>query len=210
MPKPTRAAPDLRPAALHLARVEPRFAPLVERHGLPELTPTHDPFASLGRAIIYQQLAGNAARAIHDRFVALFGKRTFPRPAQLASSSVEHLRGAGISRPKALALLDLAAHFSDGRVSPRALLGADDEVVKATLLPIRGIGPWSVDMFLLFGLCRPDVWPTGDLGVRTAAKRAYRLRGDPSPARLERLAAPWRPWRSVATWYLWRSLDPAP
>ena len=90
---PTRTpTPDFRPGADHLRRVEPRFAPLIERYGLPELIPTHDPFASLGRAIIYQQLAGAAARTIHERFVALFGKRTFPRPALLAASSVDHLR----------------------------------------------------------------------------------------------------------------------
>lgn len=207
---PTRTpTPDFRPGADHLRRVEPRFAPLIERHGLPELIPTHDPFASLGRAIIYQQLAGAAARTIHERFVALFGKRTFPRPALLAASSVDHLRTAGVSRPKALALLDLAAHFADRRVTPRGLLAGDDDAVEAALLPIRGIGPWSVDMFLLFGLCRPDVWPTGDLGVRTGLRRFLGLRALPEPARMDTLARPWRPWRSLAAWYMWRLVDAA-
>jgi 3-methyladenine DNA glycosylase/8-oxoguanine DNA glycosylase len=207
MAKSTIVVPDLRAGALHLAQVEPRFAPVIEKHGLPELTPTLDPFASLGRAIIYQQVAGSAARAIHDRFIALFGKRTFPRPAALVASSVEHLRTAGISRPKALSLLDLAAHFTDGRVTPRALLTGDDEAVKAALLPIRGIGPWSVDMFLLFGLCRPDVWPTGDLGVRMGLRSFLRLRTLPEPARMEKLARPWQPWRSLAAWYMWRVVE---
>jgi DNA-3-methyladenine glycosylase II len=209
MPKPKPAAPDLRPGAEHLARVEPRFAPLIAKHGLPTLEPTTDPFASLGRAIIYQQLAGSAAKAIHDRFVALFGKRAFPRPAAPAASSVEHLRTAGISRPKALALLDLAAHFADGRVTPRVLAGADDAAIRAALLPIRGIGPWSVDMFLMFGLGRVDVWPTGDYGVRVGVQRFLRLRALPVPARMEKAARTWAPWRSLAAWYMWRLLEDA-
>ncbi len=194
-------------AARHLVAAEPRFAPLVERHGLPALTPTRDPFASLGRAIIYQQLAGAAAATIYRRFCALFGSARFPRPARLATASVDELRPAGLSRSKALALLDLAAHFRDGRVAPRALLAADDAAVRAMLLPIRGIGPWSVDMFAMFGLCRPDVWPTGDLGVRQGLAHFLRLRAPPEPARMERLAAPWRPYRSVAAWYMWRAVE---
>lgn len=205
--KPT--APDFRPGAEHLARVEPRFAPLVAKHGLPTMTPTSDPFASLGSAIIYQQLAGTAAKAIHGRFVALFGKRAFPRPAALAASSVEHLRTAGVSRPKALALLDLAAHFADGRVTTKALLGGDDDAIRAALLPIRGIGPWSVDMFLMFGLGRADVWPVGDFGVRTGVQKFLRLRELPKLARMEQAARAWAPWRSLAAWYMWRVVEDA-
>jgi len=198
---------DLAAAQAHLRRVEPRFATLIDRHPPPGLDPTRDPFASLGRAIIYQQLAGSAASAIYRRFLALFGSRRFPRPAALAASSVEHLRQAGVSRPKALALLDLAPHFASGRVRSRALLTAPDDQISAQLLPIRGIGPWSVDMFLLFGLCRPDVWPTGDLGVRTGLRHFLRLRSLPPPERMLRLATPWRPWRSLAAWYMYRVVE---
>ena len=207
MPPTKRTAPDLRPGAEHLRRTEPRFAPLIERHGLPTLTPTADPFASLGSAIIHQQLAGAAARTIEARVLALFGKRTFPRPAALAASSVEHLRTAGISRPKALALLDLAAHFADGRMTPRALLAGDDAAVAAALLPVRGIGPWSVDMFLMFGLGRTDVWPTGDFGVRTGLQRFLRLRALPEAEKMVQLARPWQPWRALAAWYMWRLVE---
>lgn len=199
---------DLKAAAAHLTRVEPRFAPLVERHGLPELTPTTDPFASLGRAIIYQQLAGAAAATIYKRFCTQFGSATrFPRASKLARASVESLRPAGISKPKALALIDLATHFSDGRVKPKTLLAASDADVSAMLLPIRGIGPWSVDMFAMFGLCRPDVWPVGDFGVRQGLQYFLRLRSLPESKRMEKAAAPWRPWRSLAAWYMWRVVE---
>lgn len=198
---------DLAAATAHLRRIEPRFAPLIERHGVPTLTPTRDPFASLGRAIIYQQLAGAAAATILGRFCALFGSARFPRPATVAAASVETLRPAGLSRAKALALLDLAAHFTDRRIRPKALLAAGDAEVAATLLPVRGIGPWSVDMFLMFGLCRPDVWPVGDLGVRLGLQHFLRMRAVPAPARMTRVAATWRPFRSLAAWYMWRVIE---
>lgn len=196
-------------AAAHLRRVEPRFGPLIDRHGLMPLTPTRDPFASLGRAIIYQQLAGAAAATILGRFCKLFSASAtrFPRPAAVAAATVESLRPAGISRAKALALLDLAAHFADGRIKPRALLRATDEEVASLLLPVRGIGPWSVDMFLMFGLCRPDVWPVGDLGVRLGFQYFHRMRAMPVADRMNRGAAAWRPWRSLAAWYMWRVVE---
>ena len=178
---------DLAAATAHLCAAEPRFAPLIARHGVPTLTPTRDPFASLGSAIIYQQLAGAAAKTIHGRFVALYGRR-FPRPATVAATPLPRLRSAGLSQAKALAILDLAAHFADRRLTPRALLTGDDAAVSALLLPVRGIGPWSVDMFLMFGLGRADVWPVGDLGVRLGLARFLRLRKPAEGARLVALA----------------------
>jgi 3-methyladenine DNA glycosylase/8-oxoguanine DNA glycosylase len=198
---------DLAAAAAHLRRVEPRFGPLVERHGFPPLKVTRDPFASLGRAIIYQQLHGNAAATIHARFCKLFGSARFPRPARVADATVEMLRPAGLSRAKALSLLDLAGHFSDGRIKSRTLMRASDDEVAAMLLPVRGIGPWSVDMFMMFGLCRPDVWPVGDFGVRQGLQYFRRMRAMPVADRMNREAAAWRPWRSLAAWYMWRVVE---
>ena len=149
---------DLAAATAHLRAVEPRFAPLIERHGVPTLTPTRDPFASLGSAIIHQQLAGAAAKTILGRVRALYPRQRFPRPAALAATPLPRLRAAGLSEAKARALHDLAAHFGDRRITARGLTTGDDATVAQLLLPVRGIGPWSVDMFLMFGLCRPDVW----------------------------------------------------
>lgn len=200
---------DVAAAAAHLTSIEPRFAPLVDKHGTMPLEPTQDPFASLGGTIIYQQLAGAAAKTIHGRFCALYPRKKFPKPADVAATSMERLRSAGLSRGKALSLLDLAAHFADGRVKTTALLAAEGDEVARLLLPIRGIGPWSVDMFQMFALCRPDVWPTGDLGVRMGLQHFLKLRALPDPARMEKAAAKWRPYRSLAAWYMWRVVEDA-
>jgi DNA-3-methyladenine glycosylase II len=183
------------------------IAAIVERvgpYGLPA-RPGGDHFGRLARAIVFQQLNGKAASTIHDRFVGLFGAP--PGPDEVLGASPARLRGAGLSAAKAAAIRDLAAATRDGRLVlpvPRRL--SDDEVVES-VTRVRGIGPWTAHMFLIFTLGRPDVLPTGDYGLASAVRKAYGLRAMPKPARLERIAAPWRPWRSVATWYLWRSLD---
>ncbi|MBK9033027.1 MAG: DNA-3-methyladenine glycosylase 2 family protein [Myxococcales bacterium] len=188
---------------------EPRFAPLIERHGAPTLSPTRDPFATLGSAIIHQQLAGAAAKTIQGRFLGLYPRTAFPRPAALLATPLERLRAVGLSQAKARALLDLAAHFADRRITAPTLMASDDDEVARRLLPVRGIGPWSVDMFLMFGLCRPDVWPVGDLGVRLGLRQFLRLRTTPAGPRLVKLAGPWRPFRSLAAWYMWRAVEDA-
>ena len=198
---------DLAAATAHLRAVEPRFAPMIARHGVPTLTPTRDPFASLGSAIIYQQLAGAAAKTIHGRVCALYPRKKFPRPAALLATPVPVLRSAGLSNAKALALLDLSAHFADRRLTTKALLTSDDAEVSKRLLPVRGIGPWSVDMFLMFFLARPDVLPVGDLGIRKGMQKHFGLRKLPEPKRMLELAAPWRPYRTIASWYMWRLLE---
>ena len=201
-----RAATD---GVAHLTRVDPVLAAVVARVGpYTRAAPRRrDDFAALARAIVFQQLAGAAAETIHGRFVALFGGA--PTPSAVLACDVARLRGAGLSGAKAAAVLDLARATTDGRlVFPLPSRLADDEVV-ARVSAVRGIGPWTAQMFLMFHLGRPDVLPVADLGLRNAVRRAYGKRRDPSATVLERLARPWRPWRSVATWYLWRSLDGA-
>lgn len=197
-------------AASHLRRADPVLGAIVERVGpcTLEFPRRPAPFRALARAIVFQQLSGKAAETIHGRFAALFGGR--PSPAGVLAAADATLRGAGLSRGKVAALRDLAAAAGDGRLPRRFPPTMTDDAVTDALVRVRGIGPWTAQMFLLFHLGRPDVWPIGDLGVRTAVRRAYALRREPTPARLERLAAPWRPFRSVATWYLWRSLDAPP
>lgn len=195
-------------ALAHLAR-DHKLAALIRRHGPPVLRRTRNPFQSLARAIVYQQLAGAAAATIHGRFVALYGggPKSYPTPAEVLATPVERLRSAGLSRQKASYLLDLAAHVGDGRVPVRRLGRLTDAEITAALLPIKGIGPWTVDMFLLFGLGRPDVMPTGDLGVQHGMRVFFGLRAAPRPARMLALAEAWRPYRSIGSWYMWRAYE---
>jgi 3-methyladenine DNA glycosylase/8-oxoguanine DNA glycosylase len=198
---------DLAAALAHLRGVAGPMARLIDEHGPPPLSRTRNSFESLVRAIVYQQLSGRAAETIYRRFLDLFPRRRCPRPAALLAVPVERLRAAGLSRGKAVYLRDLAARFEDGTIAPRRFRRASSAEIGAMLLAVKGIGPWSVDMFLLFGLCRPDVLPVGDLGVRKGMACYFGLRALPAPAAMESLAAPWRPYRSVASWYLWRCAE---
>lgn len=202
-------AHDLARAVAHLRRADARLAPWIERHGAPPLTPTRDPFRTLVRAIVHQQLSGAAAATIMRRLEQQLGNGRLPRPAALASAPVAALRAAGLSAAKVAAVQDLAARFADGTLRPARLRRDPDDELRTALLDVRGIGPWTVDMFLLFGLARLDVLPVGDLGVRKGMQRHFRLRALPGPARMESLAAPWRPFRSVASWYMWRVAESA-
>lgn len=204
---PRTFAVDWTPAAVHLAAADPALAPLIARHGLPPLTPTRDPVQSLARAIVSQQLSGAAANTIWGRLVALYPRRRWPGAARVLATPDIALRGAGLSGAKVAAIKDLAGHVVARKlVAPRLAVATDAEIA-AALLPIRGIGPWSVDMFLMFALARPDVLPVGDLGVRKGMQRHFRLRALPEADRMRTLAARWQPFRSVASWYMWRSLE---
>jgi DNA-3-methyladenine glycosylase II len=201
------SAIDWAPAIEHLCAADTRLVPVIERHGHPTITPTTDAVRSLARAIVSQQLSGKAAATIWERFVALYPAGRFPRPAAIAATPDTALRAAGLSGAKAAAVKDLARHVIERKVVPSRLRAATDEEVAAMLLPVRGIGPWSVDMFLIFALARQDVLPIGDLGVRKGMQRHFGLRKLPDGAKMTRLAAPWRPYRSVAAWYMWRLLE---
>jgi DNA-3-methyladenine glycosylase II len=168
-----------------------------------------DPFVAMVEAIVWQQLSGKAAATIYGRVLDLLPGRS-PRPDALLAVSPERLRAAGLSRAKAAYILDLSARVREGSVRLDLLDAMDDEAVIAELTKVKGIGRWTAEMFLMFRLHRPDVLPTGDLGIVNAMKRAYRLRKPPTPDRMRRIAEPWRPYRSVACWYLWHSLDVAP
>jgi DNA-3-methyladenine glycosylase II len=168
-----------------------------------------DPYEALARAIVGQQLSTKAARSIWDRLVEILGG-TFPQPDELLAVDAERVRSAGLSRSKVSFLRDLAERASDGRLDLAGLAELPDEDVVATLTEIKGVGPWTAEMFLIFHLGRPDVISTGDLGIRRAVQIAYGLDDLPGPTDLERIAEPWRPHRTLACLYLWRSLDNAP
>ncbi|HET9683568.1 MAG TPA: DNA-3-methyladenine glycosylase [Gemmatimonadaceae bacterium] len=197
-----------RPALAHLKRVDPVLGGVIERVGPCRLEArragTH--YDALVRSIVFQQLSGKAAGTIHGRFRALYpGKR--PRPDLVLATSDELLRGAGLSRQKIGYLRDLSARVAD-RSLPLAHLGRlPDDAIIEHLVQVKGIGRWTVQMFLMFRLGRPDVLPELDLGVQNAIQRAYGLRRRPTPKDVLRIGAPWRPYASVASWYLWRSLE---
>lgn len=201
---------DPEEAVRHLARADSTLAALIERAGpfALSISHMHNPFEALARNIVYQQLHGNAAAAIHARVVALSGKRTL-RPRDVLDASEESMRGAGLSGAKTAALKDLAAKTLDGTVPTLARLRrmSDAEIVER-LTQVRGIGRWTVEMLLMFRLGRPDVLPIGDYAVRKGFALAYGLDEMPKPKELETYGELWRPYRSVASWYMWRALEP--
>jgi len=168
-----------------------------------------DPYEALARAIVGQQLSTKAARSIWERLVEILGG-TFPEPSGLLAVDAESIRAAGLSRSKVNFLRDLAERVEDGRLDLKRLMELPDEDVVATLTEIKGVGPWTAEMFLIFHLGRPDVMSAGDLGIRRAVQIEYGLDELPGPTDLERIAEPWRPHRTLACLYLWRSLDNAP
>jgi DNA-3-methyladenine glycosylase II len=203
----TATAIDWAPALLHLQTVDKKLIPVIAQHGSPTITPSANAVQSLARAIVSQQLSGKAADTIWGRFLALYPGARFPRPAAILATEDTALRGVGLSGAKAAAIKDLARHVVDKKLVTARLPKATDDEISAMLLPVRGIGPWSVHMFLMFALARPDVLPVGDLGIRKGMQRHFGLRKLPEPDRMTKLAAPWRPYRSVAAWYMWRLLE---
>jgi 3-methyladenine DNA glycosylase/8-oxoguanine DNA glycosylase len=203
------------------------MASIIERVG--EFNLRHDPedpFRSLARAIVYQQLSGKAAGTIFGRFLALFAAeggfdgtttRTdpawtplalpFPPPAAILARSDEELRSVGLSRQKAAAIRSLAEHFASGELGTEAFEHWEDEEIITHLTRVRGVGRWTAEMFLIFDLRRPDVLPVNDVGINRAIQRQYGLEAMPLPDDVRRIGAPWRPFASAACWYLWRTED---
>lgn len=194
----------------HLAAVDPVMRRLIRQIGPFSLKPKmrRSPFESLARAIAYQQLHDKAAESILRRFAALFPGRRFPRPEELLAMNVSAIREAGFSRPKTLALRDLAAKTLDGTVpTSRIMQQLDDEAIVQRLIDVRGIGRWTVEMLLIFQLGRPDVLPVHDFGIRNGFRIGYRRTSMPEPQQVWRYGERWRPFRTAAAWYLWRAAD---
>jgi len=191
-----------------LAKADPVMAALIAEAGPCTLEPRHDaPFPALLRAIVYQQLSGKAAATIHGRVLALFGGEV-PPPDVLLSEPEEALRAAGLSRAKTAAVRDLAQKVLDGELPmyEEAAALPDDALVER-LTKVRGVGPWTVEMYLIFGLGHTDVLPVSDLGVRQGFRLRYGGDALPDATTLRAHAERWRPWRSIASWYLWRAVD---
>ena len=201
------AVTSYRQAADALAERDPVLRRLVAEAGPPDVRPlTESHLGALVRAVVYQQLAGAAAAAIHGRLIAALGGEAAPE--RLLSAPASTLRSAGLSAAKTASLQDLAAKVLDGTVvldPPRLRAESDAEVV-ARLKAVRGIGKWTAEMFLIFQLRRLDVWPTGDLGVRKGFGLAWKI-PIPTAKQLEPLGDRYRPYRSVVAWYCWRAAE---
>jgi DNA-3-methyladenine glycosylase II len=202
----TIAIPDYwEQACAELAADDPVMAALIARYPGVGLTTRGDPFQTLARAIIGQQISVKAADSVWARFCA-FAEPI--RPERIVTLELEALTACGLSRRKAEYLRDLAGHFVDGRIQPARWEMMTDASVIDELVDVRGIGRWTAEMFLIFNLLRPDVWPVDDMGLQKAVAVHYLDNERPTPPLLRQHGERHAPWRTVATWYLWRSLDP--
>ncbi len=166
------------------------------------------PYEALVRAIAHQQLHGRAAEAILGRFLALYPGMAFPPPDLVLATGDAALRGCGFSGGKAASIRDIARHAAMGVIPTRhAASRLDDEALVERLLPIRGVGRWTVEMLLIFTLGRPDVLPIDDFGVREGYRILHGLDAQPKPKALGEIGQAWAPYRSTAAWYLWRAAD---
>lgn len=192
----------------YLSGIDPVLFDLIKRHGPCRLKPHTDHYGELVSSIVGQQLSVGAAAAIWLRVLALFNGK-MPTPAQLIALSDDQLRACGLSRPKVSYVKDLARHVLDKRLDLDHIVTMPNEQLIKQLTAVKGIGQWSAHMFMIFGLGRLDILPTGDLGIRKALMAHYRLPRLPDPAMCQAIANEngWNPYESVACWYLWKSMD---
>ncbi len=190
----------------YLKRSDPVLARIISRVGPVKFELDDDHYEAVVGSIIFQQLAGSAARAILNRFKQLYGGR-LPSPREYLSTDVEKLRGSGLSPQKISYIKDLAERLENGTLNLKRLENLPDEEALNELDNVRGIGRWTAEMFLIFKLGRTDVLPVDDLGLRKAAQKHYRLRKLPTRDRFEELAEKWHPYSSISTFYLWKSME---
>lgn len=203
----TRRPPYWTEACAELSARDLTLAALIRAYQQSELRYRSDPFVTLARAIVAQQISVKAADSIWNRLVEKTGGI---EAGAVAKARMRALRGCGLSERKAEYLRDLGRQFACRAIVPERWHEMDDESVIDDLSRLRGIGRWTAEMFLIFNLQRPDVFPTADLGLVRAISRRYNDDKPIGPRKLKQLDRLWRPWRTVATWYLWRSLDPIP
>jgi DNA-3-methyladenine glycosylase II len=196
----------MRKAILHLKKADPVIGSMIDRVGACRIEYRDPSFETLVRSIVYQQLSGKVAKVIFGRLLdAVRGDKV--TPAGILKLTPARMRKCGLSKQKAAYIRDLARKTAKGQLKFEALPALPDEAVIEHLTQVKGIGVWTAQMFLMFALKRPNVLPTGDLGIRSAIRKAYALDDLPHPQQIEELAVSWHPYCSVASWYLWRSLD---
>ena len=209
---PTATPDRLQAAMRHLSEHDAHMPELIARYGTPTFVPHKKYYQELVESIVSQQLSVKAAATILKRFVDLFAGDGFPAPDQILSKDIEELRSVGLSRQKATYIQDLAVKVIDGTVRFNHLDALTNNEVIAELTQIKGVGVWTVHMFLMFCMGRLDVFPVGDLGIKNGIQRLYGF--DEKPTETEMLAIAkqynWHPYESVASWYIWKSLDNMP
>ena len=196
----------MRKAIVHLKKADPVLAEIIAKTGPYRMQYREPVFQTLVRSIVYQQLSGKAALTIFDRLAAAV-KVDPMTPESILSLRPQKMRTLGLSQQKTLYIRELARFTRSGEIDFSTFPELDDAAIIETLTLVKGVGVWTVQMFLMFALRRPNVLPVGDLGVRAAMKKAYQLEALPTPAEMERIASAWHPYCSIASWYLWRSLD---
>jgi len=194
-------------ALKHLRNADHHLARLIDVHQPPTFDSFQTPFLALTKSILYQQLAYKAGTSIYSRFVALCGGESGVLPETVLALNPQQLRQIGVSGRKTSYLHDLARKYQNGILSDSAIINMDDKSLFTMLTMVNGIGSWSVHMFMIFSLHRPDVLPVNDLGVRKGVQLLYGLEELPRPSQMDQLCEKWRPYRSVASWYLWRFVE---
>lgn len=202
----------LKAARAHLQTSDSLLAQVIAEAPLPDIVPHKNYYQKLVESIISQQLSVKAAATILRRFIELFDDENFPAPDQILAKTVDELRSVGLSRQKISYIQDIARRVIDGSVQFNHLDALSNEAIVSELTKIKGVGEWTVHMFLIFCMGRLDVLPTGDLGIKNAARTVYGLSEKPTAEVLQKIAIDqcWHPYESVASWYLWYSLDNKP
>ncbi|KAM0938140.1 putative DNA-3-methyladenine glycosylase II [Dioscorea sansibarensis] len=207
LPRPLSADGEVASALRHLRSADPHLARIIDTHEPPAFHVPHPPFHSLARSILYQQLAFKAAASIYSRFISLCGGEVSVVPEAVLALSPHQLRQIGVSARKASYLHDLARKYHTGILSDASIVSMDDKSLFSMLTMVKGIGAWSVHMFMIFSLHRPDVLPVGDLGVRKGVQMLYGLEDVPRPSQMDSFCERWKPYRSVGSWYMWRLVE---
>ena len=194
-------------ALRHLSHADKRMGKLIDKFGPPNFNLINNYYESLIRSIVYQQLSGKAASIIYERFLDLFVFDIYPEPKDILAVSIETLRSSGLSYQKVNYIRDLSEKWQEGTMNLTDIDSMTDEEISSELIKVKGIGQWTADMFLMFTLGRPDVFPFGDLGIQKGVMILTNMNRLPTQKEMERKTKKWQPYRTVAAWYLWKLVD---
>ena len=194
-------------ALSHLSHADKRMEKLIDKFGPPNFNLMNNYYESLIRSIVYQQLSGKSASIIYERFLDLFVFDIYPEPKDILAVSIETLRSSGLSYQKVNYIRDLSEKWQDGTMNLTDIDSMTDEEISSELIKVKGIGQWTADMFLMFTLGRPDVFPFGDLGIQKGVMILTNMNRLPTQKEMERKTKKWQPYRTVAAWYLWKLVD---